>query len=212
MESKKGFAIIETLVTTVVLTTALITVYILFNNIMIREKRRLYYDDPLYVSRANYIFDSFLNLIRQKSVNTNYPDRYITIADLLIEGTETTGTKRELNLVSFSCDNEIFADKTACKNFFYRFELNRIYVSKFDMSYIRTCNNSTSIDCITYNLLDSQTKMYFKTLPYVPGAVGYYIIFEFNDNGEGNVCANNDCMKQYVSIKYGGTNTIINLK
>jgi hypothetical protein len=212
MESKKGFAIIETLVTTVVLTTALISVYVLFNNIMVREKRRLYYDDPLYVARANFIFDSFFDLLKQKSINSNYPDRYITFADLLTEGTTTAGNKKELNLVSFSCDNEIFSDQTACRNFFYRFELNRIYVSKFDMSYIRTCKNSTSIDCITYNLLDNQTKMYFKTLPYVPGAVGYYIIFEFNDNGEGNVCSNNDCMKQYVSIKYGGTNTIINLK
>ena len=34
MENKKGFAIIETLITTVILTTALISLYVLFNNIM----------------------------------------------------------------------------------------------------------------------------------------------------------------------------------
>ncbi|MBR7042528.1 MAG: prepilin-type N-terminal cleavage/methylation domain-containing protein [Bacilli bacterium] len=214
MKNKKGFALIETLITTVVLATALISLYVLFNNMLVKEKRRVYYDDPVYVVRANYIFDLFFKLLKEASNNANnyYPDNFVDFSDLLVEGSESEGTRQTVYLTSFSCDNEIFADKEACKNFFYQMQLHKIYLSKFDTSYINTCDHSNSVKCITYNLLDNQTKLYMKSLPYVPGAEGYYIIFEFIDNGDGNVCANENCMRQYASIKYGGTNTIINLK
>ena len=125
MKNKKGFAIIETLITTVVLTTALVSLYVLFNNMMIKEKRRVYYDDPLYIVRANYVYDEFFKLLREKSSDPNnfYPDNVVFIGDLLTEGTEASGTKIKRHIISFSCDNEIFADKTECRNFFYKMNL-----------------------------------------------------------------------------------------
>ena len=71
MENKKGFAIIETLITTVILTTALISLYVLFNNIMIKEKRRVYYDDPIFVARSNYIFDALFKVLREPLKDNN---------------------------------------------------------------------------------------------------------------------------------------------
>lgn len=213
MKNKKGFAIIETLITTVVLATALISLYVLFNNMMVKEKRRVYYDDPMYVVRANYLFELFFNILRDASTNPNYLDRTVNFENYLTVDPNNDGNKEKLYMVSFSCDNDVFADKEKCRNFFYKMQLYRIYVSRFDMSYIHTCDkNDTDEKCRTYNLLAEQTKLYFRSLPYVPGAEGYYIIFEFYENGDGNVCENKDCMREYASVKYGGSNTIINVK
>lgn len=212
MKNRNGFAIIETLVTTVVLATALISLYVLFNNMMVKEKRRVYYDDPVYIVRANYIFDVFFDLLRTSSTNPNYLDNTVNFENYLTYEDSDTGKTEELYLLSFSCENDIFADKNACKSFFQRLQLYRIYVSRFDMSYLDTCENSNSFKCITYNTLDNQTKLYLRSLPYVPGVAGYYIIFEFNENGDGDVCENNDCMREYASVKYGGSNTVINIK
>lgn len=213
MKNKKGFAIIETLITTVVLATALISLYVLFNNMMIKEKRRVYYDDPMYVVRANYLFEMFFEILRDSSTNPNYLDRTVNFEDYLTVDPHNDGNKEKLYLVSFSCDNDVFADKTKCRDFFHKMQLYRIYISRYDMSYMYQCENNTSNDkCRTYNLLVPQTKAYLRSLSYVPGAEGYYIIFEFDENGEGNVCENTDCMREYSSVKYGGSNTIINIK
>ena len=220
MKNKNGFAIIETLVTTVVLATALISVYVLFTNFMVREKRRLYYDDPIYVVRANYIFDTFFDLLKKSSTEPGNQDdsTYVSLEDYLTVGSEKNHTTDTLYLVSFSCDNDVFPDKAQCQEFFYNMRLYRVYISRFDLSYVYTCEESESTKCITYNLLNEQTKLYLKSLPYVPApenaplAGGYYIIFEFIENGDGGVCSNDDCMREYAVIKYGGSNTVINVR
>lgn len=221
MKNKNGFAIIETLITTVVLATALISLYVLFNNFMVKEKRRMYYDDPTYIVRANYIFDIFFDLLKKNSTATDdtYPGNYVNFDDFLTVGNETSGTKEVLYMESFSCDNDVFANKEECRKFFYDMRLHRIYISRFDLSYIYTCDsNDSDPKCVAYNFLDQQTKLYLKSLPYVPAPEnapttgGYYIIFEFIEDEAGGVCSNDNCMREYASIKYGGTNTIINLR
>lgn len=212
MKNKKGFAIIETLITTVVLATALISLYVLFNNIMVKEKRRVNYDDPIFIVRSNYIFDVFFKILRDKSTPASNPEYSLNFGDYLIIGSTDSGEEKRVYLTAFNCDSMIFDDKTACRKFFNDMELKNIYISQFDTSYINICKNSNEYKCIIYNLLDEQAKRYIRTLPYVPGAEGFYIIFDFNDDGNGKVCNNNDCMRQFTSIKYGGSNTIINLK
>ena len=172
MKNKKGFAIIETLITTVILATALISLYVLFNNMMVKEKRRVYYDDPLFVVRSNYIFDLFFNLLKTSSTNPNYLDNIVVFDDLMDLDKDNEEGKEDAYLISFSCDNDIFEDKAECQNFFYQFQLYKVYISKFDTSYIHTCEDSNELKCITYNLLNSQTKLYIRSLPYVPGAKG----------------------------------------
>ena len=213
MKNKKGFAILETLITTVVLATALISLYVLFNNIMVKEKRRVNYDDPVFIVRSNYIFDVFFQILKEKSTPVSNPEYSLNFGDYLILGSSVDGDEEKVYLTSFSCDSIIFDDKTACKKFFNEMALKNIYISRFDTSYIHTCeNNHSEYKCIVYNLLDQQAKLYIRSLPYVPGAEGYYIIFDFHDDGKGGVCKNDDCMRQFTSIKYGGSNTIINLK
>ena len=213
MKNKNGFSIIETLITTVVLTTALISLYVLYNNMMVKEKRRVYYDDPMYIVRTNYLFNIFFTQIRDHSTTQEYPNNTVDLGDLLIKGSEHMKTRERQHIISFSCDNEIFAnDPAACKNLFFKFQLYRIYISEYDMSYIHECKNSTTGKCMTYSLLSAQTKQYLKTLPYVPGAHGYYVIFEYYEDGDGNVCGNDNCMRQYASVKYGGENIVVHLK
>ena len=53
--NKKGFVIIETIVTVVVLTTSLLYLYNSYSTIINREEARLNYDDLSYVYRTNYI-------------------------------------------------------------------------------------------------------------------------------------------------------------
>ena len=59
MKNNKGFVFIETMVTIVILATALLSLYTLFNNMLIKEKRRVYYDDPTYIYRSYYLFEVF---------------------------------------------------------------------------------------------------------------------------------------------------------
>ena len=55
MRNKKGFVFIETMITIVILAAALLTMYTLFTSLLVNEKDRAYYDDPMYVYKANYL-------------------------------------------------------------------------------------------------------------------------------------------------------------
>ena len=54
-KNKKGFVLIETIVTVVVLTTSLLYLYNSYSSIIANENTRLYYDDVAYIYKANYI-------------------------------------------------------------------------------------------------------------------------------------------------------------
>lgn len=217
MKNEKGFSLIETLITTVVLATALVSLYVLFTNMMVKEKRRTYYDDPMYTIRSNYVFDVLFDVLQKaQSVDHEEVVNTIDFTDLLKEGNEENRTM--LYLISFTCDSDIFKDKDECHELFKKMKLYKVYVSRFDTSYIYTCENSNSSACINYNLMSTQAKLYLKSLPYVPdpvgspGANGYYIIFEYNETDDGGICGNENCMHEFASIKYGGTNQVIHLK
>ena len=51
---KNGFVFVETMITVVILSTALLILYNLFTNILVKERRKSYFDDPIYTYRANY--------------------------------------------------------------------------------------------------------------------------------------------------------------
>ncbi len=214
MNKKNGFVFVETMITVVILATALLTLYSLFNNIMIREKRKAYYDDPLYVYRANYLSLVFENIIKKASTHTDYRDEFIKLDDLLV--TYVGDNKVSLNLKGFSCDNDIFYGdnntKATCQAFFRENQIYKIYITRYDLSYIDTCSKtkSTSTECLDYRSLSNQAKGYFKQLPYIPNTEGFYLVFEFYDNGDGGVCSNDNCMHQFASVKYGGTNAVVN--
>lgn len=228
MKNKNGFVFIETMVTVVILVTALLSLYTLFTNVLVREKRRIYYDDPIYTYRANYLSIIFEKVLRVNSSSVDDPSVYIKVSDLLTTY-DDQGQKIEYNLKGISCDNDLFlgtpkdggttqdnneaaAKKAACVQFFSDNNIYRIYVSRYDLSYIKNCQGSqrnTSL-CLDYNNLSSQAKGYFKQLHYIPDVDGYYIIFEFNESGNGTSCTKDNCMHQFASVKYGGINDITN--
>lgn len=213
MKKRNGFVFVETMVTVVILSTALLVIYSLFNNILIKEHRKAYFDDPLYVYRTNYLTLIFEEIIKDASTTENNPGNYINFSELLTA--YENGNRVTSKLRVFTCNNDIFnknlAAKANCQQFFINNQIYRIYISTYDLSYIDECamNNGVGAQCNYYNGLNKQAKLYFKQLPYVRNGNGYYIIFEFYDNGKDGVCSNDKCMHQFGSVKYGGITNIV---
>ena len=214
MKKRNGFVFVETMVTVVILSTALLVIYSLFNNILIKEHRKAYFDDPTYVYRTNYLTLIFEEIIKDASTSTSNPGQYVNFSELLT--TYENGVKKESKLKIFTCNNDIFDKnpeaKANCQQFFVNNQIYRIYISTYDLSYIDQCgiNNGVGPQCNYYNSLNKQARLYFKQLPYVRGTNGYYIIFEFYDNGKDGVCSSDKCMHQFGSVKYGGLTNVVN--
>ena len=222
MKKKNGFVFVETMITVVILSAALLVIYSLFNNILIKEKRRSYFDDPIYIYRANYLTLIFENIINNVSTYKSDANDYVTFTDLLISGYTTDPNTGNLTptynkFMVFTCNNDMFNDegdtKAECQQFFRDNQIYQIYISQYDLSYIDNCSKNSGVgsDCTFYRGLNNQAKQYLKQLTYTPNAPGYYIIFEFNDDGNGGVCTNDNCMHQFASVKFGGSNKVYKL-
>lgn len=214
MKKRNGFVFVETMVTVVILSTALLVIYSLFNNILIKEHRKAYFDDPTYVYRTNYLTLIFEEIIKDASTTESNPGQYVNFSELLT--TYENGSRRESKLKVFTCNNDIFnknsVAKANCQQFFIDNQIYRIYISTYDLSYVDECamNGGNAPECVYYNSLNKQARLYFKQLPYVRGVYGYYIIFEFYDNGKDAVCSNDKCMHQFGSVKHGGLTNVVN--
>ena len=66
MKNNKGFVFIETIITIVILTAALLYIYSNFTNILIKEKTRVHYDDVAYIYRTHFIKEYFYVVILEK--------------------------------------------------------------------------------------------------------------------------------------------------
>ena len=214
MKRKNGFVFIETMVTIVILAAALLSVYSLFNNILIKERRRAYYDDPIYMYRANYLTQILDSILRKASVNNDSTD----LSSFLVTY-DSNGNPVEQDFRILSCNNDIYTYSnialSSCQSFYKNNQIYKIYVAKYDLSSLNNCakTKSTSNSCLAYRSLNGQAKQYFKQLPYVPGVKGYYIVYEFYDNGNGGVCSQeteDKCMHQFASIRYGTNSNVIN--
>lgn len=233
MKRRNGFVFIETMITVVILSTALLIIYSLFNSMIIREKRRSYFDDPAYIYRAGYLSTIFEQLIRNSSYTPENISGPLNISDLLNEYTSSeqaiSGTPHTANLRIFTCSNDIFKAscrgktgnelnqcnnerETECNSFFADNQIYRIYLSKYDLSYVDTCDNDSGRSgCDVYRTLSNQAKLYFRQLPYTSGVESYYLIFEFNDNGKNGQCVSDTCMHQFASFLYGNKTSYTNL-
>lgn len=77
---KNGFVMMETIICVAFLATSLIIVYKAFNTVLVNEKRRLNYDDPVYIYRTNYI----LNFLMEHDINS-YLDANLTDENLIVD-------------------------------------------------------------------------------------------------------------------------------
>lgn len=74
---KSGFAFIETIITIVILSSTLLYLYHTYSAIITEEEKRLYYDDPAFIYKGNYIRNflnehSSLDLVKELAFKNTY--------------------------------------------------------------------------------------------------------------------------------------------
>lgn len=148
-ETRKGFVLIEAMVVLAFLATTLLNIYTSFNNVLDRTKKRLYYDDPVYLYRTYYLLDylernGITRYIDVKFYNTSgsrLPDGSITylVPDILEFGCRA-------NFVdgSNAANNDIVNNVSAtspmfCENIKSSFEIDHIYIMKYDVNSVVSC-------------------------------------------------------------------------
>jgi len=171
MSNKKGFALIETIITVTILATSLLYVYSSFNSLLIKEKRRVHYDDIAYIYRTHYIKD-FLS----------YYDLNYTL-DLLSED-------NPLIIVGCDYDGLFYSDRSGqelCNQIIPNLNAVTILVGKKDQSYIEDCeDNNTSNKCLYLNNLSADFRTYLETLG-VMDATEYVMIIEYSSVNNENI-------------------------
>lgn len=143
MSNKKGFVFIETIVTIVVLASALIYVYSGFNTILIKEKTRVNYDDIAYIYRTYYIKDYFAG-----GKLTEVLKKIDAINPTILIGCEYEGLVTDID----SC-NKLMTD----------YNVTSIAVSTGDMSYVKNCNDNSN-KCSYLKNFSTKELNYLKTL------------------------------------------------
>lgn len=135
--NNKGFVFIETILVITFLAVSLIVVYKTFTNVLTNEKRRLYYDDPIYLYRTYYILDYL-----ESNNITSYIEKKLN---------EPNSDNSERLLFEFTCsDQALFQRGTPeakfCENIVNSGILNveHIYFTYYDTSAINECTNTSS--------------------------------------------------------------------
>lgn len=156
---KKGFALIETIITIVVLSTSLLYLYSSYNSIISDEKTRLYYDDVAYIYKTNYI----KKFLQENAYLQPFKENYISTIG--IESSDLFS--QEDKVLSFS-------------NIINNFNVSRMIL--INPSKIDTCNSDTSGECDTFNTqwenLSSNFKKYINT---INGDDNYYLVVEYTE-------------------------------
>lgn len=186
---KNGFAFIETIITIVVLSSSLLYLYHTYSAILTEEEKRLYYDDPAFIYKANYVrkfLEEYgdLELVKNTAFNNTY---IVTIG---------SGYERLFN-------NEM---GESFENIVSTFKIHRILL--IDSSFYSDCINDSvkcdnSYDNVGYNL-----KSYINTINLDSD---YYLVLEMgirsrdtDTNSKGTLCVPNTdkyCDAYYVSLE-----------
>lgn len=176
-KNNKGFVFIETIVVITFLAASLIIIYAAFTNLLTTEKRRMYYDDPIYLYRSYYILD----FLQKNDVNSY-------IASELSE--ENTVSSENL-LIEFSCGEYSIINSDDAQNFCesiinnQHFSVEHIYFTYYDTTPISECTNNDgeSINCVSHKSLE---KVSANALKYIRslggfGKEGYRMIVEYKE-------------------------------
>ncbi len=148
-DTRKGFVLIEAMVVLAFLATTLLSIYTSFNNVLDRTKKRLYYDDPIYLYRTYYLLN-FLErnglpqYINAKFINTSGTND--DLPDVLEFGcysnyNEETGGTGTVNTISAT--SPLFCDQLRSK-----FEIEHIYIMHYDVNNVVGCAlDMTNLGC-----------------------------------------------------------------
>lgn len=169
--NNKGFIFIETIIVITFLATSLIIVYKSFNNVLTNEKRRLYYDDPLYLYRTYYVLD----FLESHNI-TSFIERELK---------ENKVADNNRLMTEFVCQDSLvlskMEDRTWCESLVSKFSIKHIYFSYYDTTPLASCTDEEGLKCGMQNSLKgvSLTALqYIRTLGG-KGKEGYRIIIEY---------------------------------
>lgn len=192
-KKNRGFVFIETIITVVVLSTSLLYLYSSYSNIITREETRLYYDDPAYIYRTNYVrkfLEEYTNLeeIKNYAFNNSY---IVTIGT----GFDNMFTQEQLasNMTS------------SMENMVGNFNINQMLL--VDAYYLSDCvgDSSDTTKCqVSTNNLSYSLNNYIRTLNETD--YNYYLVVEYAEHqqdGKTTKCipgTDTGCDIYYVSL------------
>lgn len=188
---KKGFVFIETIVTVVILCSALIYLYSSYSNIINNEEERVYYDDTAYIYRTYYIREFLLNNSTiEKVKNTAFNNIYVNQLSHEYEGLFTSDI-----------------DKTNFGSIFSYYNVSHIYLVSQKM--INDCEGpgiDTDKICIdSYEFLSYNARNYVKSLNTLTH--DYILVIEYaektNETGAITSCVwgtDTNCHSYFASL------------
>ena len=185
MKNKMGFVLIETIVTITVLAASLLYVYSSFNNILIKEKTRIHYDDVAYLYRTYYIKEFF----------KNYEIDYVL--NLLNE---------ENPIIIIGCDYEgMFGEdataKSQCDDLIQGLNVSKIAVALNNFDYVKDCDN-TSNKCLYLNNFSVEQRSYLQSLGKIDVNEEYVMIVEFLEGDESSDIVRNFSWIKIKEVEY----------
>lgn len=164
MKKKNGFAFIETIVTIVILSAALLYLYSSYSAIITEEERRVYYDDTAFIYYTNYVrkfLEEYADLNTIK--NNAFNETYITTIGAEYEGL-------------FKSDKNM---KESLEKIVQSFKINQIILvdsKMFDECFSNTEDKcDRSLENLGYNL-----KTYINTINDT--SYDYYLVVEYASN------------------------------
>ena len=164
MKKKNGFAFIETIITIVILSAALLYLYSSYSAIITEEERRVYYDDTAFIYYTNYVrkfLEEYADLNTIK--NNAFNETYITTIGAEYEGL-------------FKSDKNM---KESLEKIVQSFKINQIILvdsKMFDECFSNAQDKcDRSLENLGYNL-----KTYINTINDT--SYDYYLVVEYASN------------------------------
>lgn len=148
-KGKKGFVMIEAMVVLAFLATTLLSIYTSFNNVLDRTKKRLYYDDPVFLYRTYYLLtylerNGLTEYINVKFANESNGNRI----DILEYGCRSNAD--DDNPASGGSVNSISAKSpNFCHKIVSDFEISHIYIMSYDINSIINCVGADDLTNLT---------------------------------------------------------------
>lgn len=191
MKNNKGFVLIETIITTVVLATTLLYIYANYTNVLMKEKVRLNYDDIAYIYRTNYIKEYFKQFDLEEAKN------------LITADNPTTNIGCESEFVEADKKNE-------CNNLMSFLHVSQISIASSNLANLKECDaDNVNPMCLNIDFNHSNDAIeYLKSLGNTHASSPYILIveykerFEYASNLNSATCdsANERCMYNYSWI------------
>ena len=154
-KGKKGFVMIEAMVVLAFLATTLLSIYTSFNNVLDRTKKRLYYDDPVFLYRTYYLLTYLERSGLTEFINVKFAN----------ESGGTGASAQKVLLLEYGCrsnvDDEENPDDDSgtvnsisakspnfCRKIMSEFEISHVYIMPYNVNAIVYCSdNLTELTC-----------------------------------------------------------------